>query len=216
MMRVGRVSSSQPALQALAKQALSNGYRALGRYQLTPDALVDAGLMKIVEPNPRAQHPDYQNTPKGSVPRTYRWVGAVDIGSETFQINSAQDFLESPKAQEYAMASYLNELQVQMSTKNLYDFEGLKIRGKEGIITITEAGLVAASHRRGAGTVRQYLSAVIPDRGEAGRKDSTFAYDSNRVYSSLEGNRVAWFEQVETRLREFEKVSFKPKKENGP
>ncbi|MDJ0686075.1 MAG: hypothetical protein QNJ84_15385 [Alphaproteobacteria bacterium] len=154
--------------------------------------------MQIVEPNPRAQHPDYANTPENRIPRTYRWVGVVDIGSETLQINSAQDFLESPKAQEYAMAAYLNEQKKSINTLELNHYIGKTIQGVEGKIKITMEGLVAASHRRGVGKLKEYLQAL----GQGG--DTSFDYNSESAYRDVDQRQIDAFLQVETRLREFQ------------
>ncbi len=138
------------------------GSNALGRYQMTLIALQ------------AAQWKDSQGN----------WLPSTGIKSD-------QDFLKNPEAQERAMTDYLNDLDSQIKRLGLASEAGLKYQGKSGEITVTEAGLVAASHREGAPAVRTYFRALHNN----GDKTNTLKMNAQQLH-------------IETRLREFQNVEY--------
>ena len=55
------------------------------------------------------------------------------------------------------MTDALNVLQRQVKAGHLDSYIGRTYQGLRGSITVTEAGLVAAAHRQGAGHVAEYF-----------------------------------------------------------
>ena len=114
-----------------------------------------------------------------------RWTGKHGV-------NSINDFLENPKAQERAFADYLRAKRDQLENVGAFKEAGRTFTGLKGeTITITESGLLAAAHRMGQGRVKEYLD-HMQDRGW--RSD----------FGGLEPEVVARHKAVETRLREFQ------------
>ena len=139
------------------------GIGALGRYQMRENALKDAGLM------------DKQG----------RWTGKHGV-------NSIDDFLDSPKAQERAFADFMRAKRDQLERKGAFKEAGRTYTGLKGEpITITESGLLAAGHRMGQGRVKEYLD-YMRERGW--RSD----------FGGLDPKEAARHKAVETRLREFQ------------
>jgi hypothetical protein len=101
---------------------------AYGRYQMTPDALKDAGMMRA----------------DGS------WTGKYGIAS-------AVAFLTNPKAQEAALKDLTVALDDYVTKEGHRDRIGKTINGVKEKIEITESGLVAAIHRAGIGQVGSYF-----------------------------------------------------------
>ncbi len=144
------------------------GDRALGRYQLVRDAREDIGLQ------------DAQG----------RWTGK-------WGVNSAEEFLNNPVAQEKAMDAFLERTEIQLKNKPTRPLDriGTKVQGVLAPFEITEAGLLAAGHRRGTGMVSQY----VRDMAANGWRSDEARW--------AEKNRLGQFREVEKRLREFEDVS---------
>ncbi|MBL6454714.1 hypothetical protein JMJ55_05220 [Belnapia sp. T6] len=106
---------------------------ALGRYQFTPQALRDLG---------------WQDTAGGWTARAAEWG-----------VRSEAEFLTSPAAQEAAMAAYLRRAEELLARNGSLARAGGAVTGLDGqAVPLTEAGLVAAAHRRGAGSVARYLA----------------------------------------------------------
>ena len=128
------------------------------------------------------------------------------------QRKSEADFLRNPKAQEQAMTDVMAEIKRQADTTpdnkgqrkdiRLSGFIGKTFEGKKGWITVTEEGLLAAIHRRGAGEVRSYF-----------RKFEALLNNSPVVKSGIGG--VTPDSEIETRLREFQDVKCPPAKSPG-
>ena len=124
-------SSARAPDQGLAARNPASG--ALGRYQLTPQSLQDLG---------------WQDAAGG-------WT-AVAAGHG---VRSTADFLAAPAAQEAAMAAYLRRAEQQLNSNGSLARSGGAVVGIDGqAVPLTEAGLVAAAHRRGAGSVARYLT----------------------------------------------------------
>lgn len=106
---------------------------ALGRYQFTPLALRDLGW-------------------RGASGGWTALAARHGVGSEAA-------FLASPAAQEAAMDAYLRRAEAQLSGNGSLARSGGSVTGMDGApVPLTEAGLVAAAHRRGAGSVARYLA----------------------------------------------------------
>jgi len=139
---------------------------ALGRYQFLPIALRDIG-----------------------------WIDAAGAWTEAAARHGATDeasFLDSPPAQEAAMSTYLARQEAILDRGGTLGATGATIRGLDGQeITLTEGALVAAAHRRGAGTLARYLThrTETPD-------------------APLSPAQRATFESVEQRLRGFAEVAY--------
>ncbi|MBT4769091.1 MAG: hypothetical protein HOO00_01005 [Rhodospirillaceae bacterium] len=103
--------------------------RAWGRYQMTPIALQDVGMMDTNE----------------------KWTGKYGVYNK-------DDFLGNQKAQEKVMADYMKRNREILEKNGALQFEGQKFNGVKAEIIVTESGLLAAAHRQGAPAVRNYLN----------------------------------------------------------
>ena len=141
---------------------------ALGRYQMTDSALKDAG-MKDTNGN---------------------WTGKYGVTGDA-------DFLNNPKAQEQAAAEYHRSNYRHLQSNGDLAKKGHTIKGINGQITITEAGLLAAAHRQGAFAVHKYLNNVFANGGRS--NPNTFPPKLKDAFLS-----------IETRLREFQNIPLRP------
>jgi hypothetical protein len=139
--------------------------QALGRYQLTPKARETSGWI----------HPDGRWTEKAQNEGVY--------GNDKF--------LSLPFAQEKALDDLLDSYEAEIKAAKLDSHLGQKIDGLKAEITITEAGLVAATHRGGAKRTRQYLDKVLSP-------------DYQKGVTPLQKEELA----IEQRLREFQDVPY--------
>lgn len=112
-------------------------------------------------------------------------------------IRTDEDFLANPAAQEQAFTDVLASYEGQLRSFGLLSRAGTRIAGMDGNqIQVTEAGLVAATHREGIGTVVRYFR----------------ARDANLPRPEpIPGARgpLARFNQVEARLRGFATVPYR-------
>jgi hypothetical protein len=139
---------------------------ALGRYQFLPIALRDIGWME----------PD----------------GAWSASAARHGVTDEASFLASPAAQEAAMSAYLARQETILDRGGTMGAVGQTIRGLNGAeITLSEGALVAAAHRRGAGTLARYLThrTETPD-------------------APLSPAQRTAFESIEHRLRNFAEVAY--------
>jgi hypothetical protein len=126
----GRIAAQESA--GAGWGARNPGSGALGRYQLVPVALRDIG---------------WQDSSGAWTDR----AAAMGVRSET-------DFLTNPVAQEAAMGQYLQRTQRLLAANGALGAAGLTVTGTDGRpLAITEAGLLAAAHRRGAGAVARWV-----------------------------------------------------------
>ena len=110
-----------------------NKYGYAGKYQMGEAALIDAG---------------YYSKPS----RIYNndWSG-VFLGKDG--VKSIQDFLNSPKAQENAQIIFKKKQWGYLKAVGAINYLGLLVND----FVITQAGLLAGAHLKGAGSVIQYL-----------------------------------------------------------
>ncbi|MFT8244776.1 hypothetical protein [Roseomonas sp. BN140053] len=130
-------SGQEPGMGYGARNASSG---ALGRYQFMPVALRDIGWQ------------DAQG----------RWTDTAARQGVT----SDAGFLGNAAAQEAAMDTYLQRKASQLTANGSMATVGQVLPGLDGQpVPLTEAGLVAAAHRRGAATVARWLEhrARTPD-----------------------------------------------------
>ena len=141
---------------------------ALGRYQLTPQALRDLGW----------QDGDG------------RWTGLA----ARHGVASDAEFLASRAAQEAAMGAYLRRAEAQLDRNGSLARSGSTVTGMDGTpVLLTEAGLVAAVHRRGAGSVARYLA----HRGAPSDAAPLLTAAERRAFAA-----------VEQRLRDFAELRY--------
>ena len=160
----GRIAALESAGAGWAARNPTSG--ALGRYQFMPIALRDIGWQD--------------------------GTGAWTDRAAAAGVRSENDFLSNPTAQEKAMSDYLLRAEQQLSANGSLRAAGQTVTATDGrAVPLTEAGLVAAAHRRGAGAVARWLDhrtrtpeAPVP-----------------------EATRVA-FADVEQRLRDFAGVAY--------
>ena len=139
---------------------------ALGRYQFVPVALRDIGWMNA----------------DGGWTEAANRQGVVDEAS----------FLANPTAQETAMTAFLARQEAILDRGGTLGAVGETITLLDGsAITLTEGALVAAAHRRGAGTLARYL---------AHRRDTPDA--------PLTSAQRSAFDSVEHRLRGFAEIAY--------
>lgn len=84
----------------------------------------------------------------------------------------------------------------QLKNKGALNYLGNRIQGSAGAFNITDTGLLAASHREGAGAVNQYLNNLEKSQS------NSYYMDYNKIRDS---ELVDMFKRIETRLRKFEK-----------
>lgn len=149
-------SNARTPDQGLAAQNPSSG--ALGRYQITPQSLQDLG---------------WQDAAGG-------WTGLA----ARHGVRSTADFLATPAAQESAMAAYLRRAEEQLDRNGSLARSGGAVVGLDGTpVALTEAGLVAAAHRRGAASVARYLAhrTETPEAALSPAQRSSFAAVERRL-----------------------------------
>lgn len=120
-----------------------NRFGYAGKYQMGEMALVDAGYYCK---NSRRYNND--------------WSG-VFLGKDG--VNSIQDFLNSPKAQENAQIIFKKKQWSYLKAVGAHNYLGAKFND----FVITSSGLLAGAHLKGAGAVIQYLKTG----GECNSKD---------------------------------------------
>ena len=107
---------------------LSRNGKALGAYQLTPDALKDIG-----------------------------WLDGEGRWTEKSGVTDDTAFLTSPLRQEIALKEFLLRNRQLLGANNFEIPIGQTVQGIKGDFTITENGLAAAMHREGEPRVKRYL-----------------------------------------------------------
>lgn len=110
-----------------------NKYGYAGKYQMGEMALIDSGYYQ--KPSRK-----YNND----------WSG-VFLGKDG--VNSIQDFLNNPKAQENAQINFKKKQWQYLKAVGADDYIGLLINE----VFITTSGLLAGAHLKGAGCVIEYL-----------------------------------------------------------
>lgn len=128
--RIAVLESGGGASGHLARNAQSG---ALGRYQMLSVALRDIG-----------------------------WQDAQGNWTELAARHGVQneaEFLAGAAAQEAAMDAYLRRTELQLDRNGALARAGDAVIGLDGrAVPVTEAGLMAAAHRRGAASVARYLA----------------------------------------------------------
>lgn len=129
----------QDFLDALALRESGGDYKALnnygyaGKYQMGEMALVDCGYYK-----------------KPSKIYNNDWKG---IFTGKNNIHSISDFLNSPQVQENAQIEFKKKQWAYLKALGAHKYLGKFINGYE----ITQSGMLAGAHLKGAGAVNNYL-----------------------------------------------------------
>ena len=143
------------------------GFGAIGKYQIRRDGFKDAGYIN----------------------NKNQWIGKNNI-------YSIADFLNNPDAQEKFLDEYFKAKYRQLQSNGSLKYIGSPFKGIISNFDITDTGLLAASHREGAGAVHNFLSHL--------EKDTNGRYYLN--YDAMQDLKQRdIFKHIETRLREFEK-----------
>ena len=150
-----------------AHNTSGGGIGALGKYQIRRDGLIDAG---------------YINS-------NNQWLGKNAIYSQ-------DDFFNNPDKQEQVLNDYLKSNYRQLQNKGALNYLGNRVEGIAGIFDITDTGLLAASHREGAGAVNRYLNNLEKNQ------DNNYYMNYNKITNP---SLIQMFKRIETRLRKFEK-----------
>ncbi|WP_431283113.1 hypothetical protein ACQW02_27570 [Humitalea sp. 24SJ18S-53] len=174
--RLARPAVAQAAAPAAAAPAQAVVQQvALGRGAVPPSqpASGQAFRDRIAQAERSAEHPGggytQRNPTSGAIGR-YQMIPAAlqDIGwrdadggwtarAAAQGVRSEADFLASPDAQEAAMGDYLRRTAAQLTAHGAQ--AGRSVTGSDGQpVPVTEAGLLAAAHRRGAGAVARWLA----------------------------------------------------------
>ncbi|MBI4969228.1 MAG: peptidoglycan-binding protein [Rhodospirillales bacterium] len=153
---------------------------ALGRYQMTPPALKDAGYMDA----------------KG------KWTGKDGIKSE-------QDFLKNPSIQEKALTEFMTKVEGYVRTSSLNSKEGKEIDGIRNKFEVTENGIMAAAHRRGASATDAYFQHQERNgwKSQFEKIDPELARKADPKHDGHQAKQV--FMSIETRLRQFADVPYR-------
>ena len=115
-------------------------------------------------------------------------------------ISSHTEFLNDPIAQQRVFHDAMRHYDSQLSSKGAYDFLGQTITGLEGNIVISEAGLLGAAHRQGAGATRDYLR----HQERYGNVTENWINDRGKVSA----DDAEAFRRVERRLRLLQKTPY--------
>ncbi len=144
-------------LQALGNKESSGNYGAinqlnyLGKYQMGEAALIDAGYYTA------------DGTKKNDWSGT--WIGKDGV-------NSWQDFVNSPQAQENAILDYIDKQWGYIKNYGMDKYIGQTING----VLITESGLIAAAHLGGIGNLINYLKSDGKNDFKDGNKTPISSY----------------------------------------
>ena len=130
--------------------------------------------------------------------------GLIDTGYLDFDNNwlgkdgiyTAEDFLDSPQKQERILNEYLKSNYTQHKNKGALQYVGTPIQGLVNDFNVTDTGLLAASHREGAGAVNNYLKHL--EQNQNGKYYINYEHINNINLRDM-------FKRIETRLRKFEK-----------
>lgn len=128
----------QDFLDALGKRESGGNYKAFnkygyaGKYQMGEAALIDAGYYK--------KSGRYNND----------WTGTFTGRDNVYSI---EDFLKNPKAQENAQIAFKRRQWLYLKAVGADKFLNKFING----YSITQSGLLAGAHLKGAGGVIEYL-----------------------------------------------------------
>lgn len=143
----------------------------------------------------------YQLTRRAQMAAGLRNADGSWNANNKFGARTPEEFLANPVAQEQALQAYLNDNARQLERNGSMSRLGQTIVGVSGRnIAITESGLAAAAHREGAPTVGRYLAFMQ----RHGWRNSHAAL--RRLPQGLRES----FLHIETRLREFEHVPYRP------
>ena len=132
------MKSLQDFLDARGKRESGGCYKAFnkygyaGKYQMGEAALIDAGYYK--------KNTNYNND----------WSGTFNGKDGVYSI---QDFLNNPAAQENAQIAFKKRQWLYLKAVGAHLYTGKIING----YTITQSGLLAGAHLKGAGGVIEYL-----------------------------------------------------------
>ena len=143
------------------------GFGAIGKYQIRRDGFKDTGYIN----------------------NKNQWTGKNNI-------YSIADFLNNPDIQEKFLDEYFQAKYRQLQSNGSFKYLGYPFKGIINNFDITDTGLLAASHREGAGAVHNFLSHLEKDANGRYYLD----YDAMQ---DLKQRDI--FKHIETRLREFEK-----------
>lgn len=111
-----------------------NKYGYAGKYQMGEAAMIDAGYYK-----------------KSSRVYNNDWSGTF-TGKDN--VHSIQDFLNNPQAQENAQIIFKRRQWSYLKAVGAHKYSGQFINGYK----ITDSGLLAGAHLKGAGSVIRYLT----------------------------------------------------------
>ena len=157
-----------------------NRKEVLGQYQLTRNALVDAGL----------------KNPDGS------WKPDNPAG-----VKSDADFLKSRAAQDKAFDLVMRRNEQQIAANGSDTNVGQKIEGLAATFPITETGLAAAAHRAGPGAVNEYVRRMERNDWNS-QKGLNEIQRTGRNPDEIR-TKSEMHKAIETRLREFGNVRYR-------
>ena len=129
-----------------------NKYGYVGKYQMGEAALVDSGYYRKLSRK-------YNND----------WSGEF-LGKDG--VNSIQDFLNSPKAQENAQMIFKRKQWGYLKALGAHNYVGLIVNN----VLITPSGLLAGAHLKGAGAVYEFLRSNGKNNGKDGFGTSVESY----------------------------------------
>jgi hypothetical protein len=117
-----------------------------------------------------------------------------------YGVHSWEEFLNNPQAQEAAMSDWSDRIDHYIRSNHAARLTK-QITGIKEDITVTESGLAAAIHKEGPGAVRAYFG-WLEQHGWNSR-------DHQEEMKKLKPEQRRSFLAVETRLREFQRTSYK-------
>lgn len=122
-------------------------------------------------------------------------------------ISSPEAFMKNPAAQERAFAAFMARLEDYVRHSGASAHIGREIEGAKARFRVTEAGLMAAAHRQGAGMLPLYFR--FQEENGWTSNFGSIAPEIDRAVQRQQGNvrhrqdTETIFRSIETRLREF-------------
>jgi len=150
------------ALESGNNYSVTNTFGYLGRYQFGELALIDAG---------------YYSGRDGTSSNDFigTWTGR-------FGVNSAEDFLNSPEAQEDAANTYITTLWRYIRALDLEAYAGQTING----VQLTVSGMIGGAWLVGAGGLRTFISS-----GGSETPSDAFSTQVTKYISGLGGHDLS-------------------------
>lgn len=161
-------------LDSPSRYSISNEYNYLGKYQMGTAALVEAGFY---------QGKVYSST---QIYDDSKWSPLA----KSLGVNSVNDFLKTPEAQEVAIRNFTYKQWAQLEALGLDKHLGSEING----VLITPEGLLAGAHLKGSASVQKFVLYGIDSKDANQTAVSSYMkiFDSRTEYPKVNNQENSW------------------------